>query len=274
MSTKKNKTYTEEELFDRKVRRRTIRSFLIFFLLFFLAFQAWKWIDNAPKDKKASKPLRTVMDLNARIFARGYKNPSLAKEFSKSTAARKVRVNGNIGLKSTYDTTDYKVKLVRYSPYTPKLSDTLYIPVSELMLLPKAEVVFSFKCIEGWSQVSWWGGVRFLDVAKKYHLATIDGSEPDPENHPEKLCKFAGLKTPDGQYYVGIDMPSMLHPQTILSFEVNGNPLPENQGAPIRLIIPVKYGIKHLKRIGTIFFSQTPPPDYWADRGYDYFSGL
>jgi len=55
---------------------------------------------------------------------------------------------------------------------------------------------------------------------------------------------------------------------------MNGQPLPLDQGYPLRLIIPVKYGIKHLKRIGTLFFDNNRPPDYWYERGYDYFSGL
>ena len=83
-----------------------------------------------------------------------------------------------------------------------------------------------------------------------------------------------GLNTPDKKYYVGIDMPSALHPQTLLAYEVNDGPLPIREGYPLRLIIPVKYGIKHIKRIGTMWFSNQPPPDFWAERGYDYFAGL
>ena len=82
------------------------------------------------------------------------------------------------------------------------------------------------------------------------------------------------MNTPDKEYYVGIDMPSALHPQTLLCYEMNDKPLPLNQGMPLRMIIPVKYGIKSLKRIGTLFFSDTRPPDYWFERGYDYYSGL
>ena len=85
---------------------------------------------------------------------------------------------------------------------------------------------------------------------------------------------YAGMMTPDRGYYVGLDMKSLMHPQTILCYEMNGKELPLDQGYPLRLIIPVKYGIKHLKRIGTISFSNTPPPDYWAEQGYDYYSGL
>jgi DMSO/TMAO reductase YedYZ molybdopterin-dependent catalytic subunit len=69
-------------------------------------------------------------------------------------------------------------------------------------------------------------------------------------------------------------MESMLHPQTLLAYEMNGKPLSIAHGAPLRLIIPVKYGIKSLKRVGRITFARHRPPDYWAERGYDWFSGL
>jgi len=69
-------------------------------------------------------------------------------------------------------------------------------------------------------------------------------------------------------------MDSAMHPQTILAYEMNDKPVPMNHGAPLRLIIPVKYGIKNLKRISTITFNNTRPPDYWAEQGYDYYSGL
>jgi hypothetical protein len=115
---------------------------------------------------------------------------------------------------------------------------------------------------DGWSQITHWGGVKFSDFVNKYNLTT------------QSEMKYVGLNTPDKQYYVGIDSRSMLHPQTILCYEMNGKPLPVNQGYPLRLIIPVKYGIKHLKRIGTIFFSNNKPKDYWYERGYDYYSGL
>jgi DMSO/TMAO reductase YedYZ molybdopterin-dependent catalytic subunit len=82
------------------------------------------------------------------------------------------------------------------------------------------------------------------------------------------------MKTPNEAYYVGLEMEGAMHPQTILAYEMNDQPLKLEHGAPLRLIIPVKYGIKNLKRIGTITFSNQRPPDYWAEQGYDYYSGL
>jgi DMSO/TMAO reductase YedYZ molybdopterin-dependent catalytic subunit len=60
----------------------------------------------------------------------------------------------------------------------------------------------------------------------------------------------------------------------ILAYEMNAKPLMPKHGEPLRLIIPVKYGIKNLKRIGSITFNDQRPPDYWAEQGYDYYSGL
>jgi DMSO/TMAO reductase YedYZ molybdopterin-dependent catalytic subunit len=65
-----------------------------------------------------------------------------------------------------------------------------------------------------------------------------------------------------------------MHPQTLLAYELNGQPLTSDHGAPLRLIIPVKYGIKNIKRIGSIAFTNDRPEDYWAKEGYDWYAGL
>ena len=82
-----------------------------------------------------------------------------------------------------------------------------------------------------------------------------------------------GLATPDRGYYVELDIASSLHPQTLLCYEINGAPLSLEHGAPLRLVAAVKYGLKSIKRIGTITFTDERPPDFWAERGYDYYLG-
>lgn len=271
----KRRIHTSEEQFRKKVRKKTWVSFVVFFICIVAGFLFYKWIVTLPRDDRAYAPLRIAMDMNAKIFARSFsEDPSLTKEFPKSIAAKRARVNGNYGLQSELDPEKWLLKVVRQTNATPQPADTIYLTLEDIISLPKTEVVFDFKCIEGWSQVTWWGGVRFSEFAKKYQIGTRDNTAPDTKNHPENILRYCGLETPDGGYYVGVDMPSMMHPQTILCYELNGKPLPVNQGAPLRLIIPVKYGIKHIKRIGTIFFSDQQPRDYWAIRGYDYFAGL
>lgn len=247
---------TEKNVTEKYLQKRTAVSFLLF--LFFLAggIFAWNKLQQQPKVDGALKPLRKAMDMNEWVFTHIFSSKHLAKTYSKDLAAPKVRVNGDAGLNHDDDTTAWKLKLIR-NP-----GDTLYISLNELKTLPKTEVIFDFKCIEGWSQITNWGGVRFSDFVNKYGLTK------------QSSMNYAGLETPDKQYYVGIDMASMMHPQTLLCYEMNGKPLPLNQGYPLRLIIPVKYGVKHLKRIGSLYFADNRPRDYWHEQGYDYYCGL
>jgi len=258
--------------FRKNVRRKSLKSFAWFFLFIIFCVAGWKWLMHQPEEAGALKPLRTAMDANEKIFSGVFSDSHLEPTYPKTSAVTRVRVNGNYGMKSDLDTAAWKLLVVRNADITP-IADTVEISLEEIKKLPKTEVVFNFKCIEGWSQVTWWGGVKFSDFAEHFHLGTKSGNAPD-KNNKDDLFKYAGLRTPDGEYYVGIDMPSIMHPQTILCYEMNGRPLPMNQGAPLRLIIPVKYGVKHLKRIGTLFFSDSPPPDYWYEQGYDYYAGL
>ena len=80
--------------------------------------------------------------------------------------------------------------------------------------------------------------------------------------------------TPDGEYNVGLEMPAMVHPQTLLALDLQREPLTEDHGAPVRLSTPLKYGIKQIKRIGTIQFLREQGGDYWGERGYDWYAGL
>jgi DMSO/TMAO reductase YedYZ molybdopterin-dependent catalytic subunit len=246
----------EQVLSQNAIRNKTLISFLFFFLFITSCIAVWKWMYKQPADNGTPKPLRTVLNTNEKIFSTVFSDNHLTKTFPLSAAAVKVRKNGDEGMSADFDATKWKLQLVSNA------GDTVLISLEEIKALPKTEIIFDFKCIEGWSQVTHWSGVKFSDFAARYNL-----------NNQTHLG-YVGMNTPDKKYYVGIDSKSILHPQTILCYEMNGKPLPMNQGYPLRLIIPVKYGVKHLKRIGTIFFSNERPPDYWYERGYDYYGGL
>jgi DMSO/TMAO reductase YedYZ molybdopterin-dependent catalytic subunit len=140
--------------------------------------------------------------------------------------------------------------------------------------LPRVDLVTEMKCVEGWSEVMHFGGVRFADFVTKFGLATRSGRAPDPEGNPQDLYRYVYLATPREDYYVGLDMASALHPQTLLCDTMNGQPLASNHGAPLRLYLAVKYGYKSLKRVGLIRFQDKRPSDYWVERGYDWYAGL
>lgn len=253
---KKSEPVLEEAyVSNKKVRNRSIMAFGMFLLFVMGAWFAFYWINKQPNDQGTPKPLRNVLGFNEKVFTKVFDSSELVKEYPVSAAAKNVRVNGRDGLRDTVDVNTWRLQVVRAE------GDTLTLNLEDIKRLPKKDIVFNFKCIEGWSQVTHWAGVPLKTFMDHYKL-----------NMQEQL-KYLGLQTPDKKYYVGIDMPSALQSQTILCYEMNGEPLPLNQGYPLRLIIPVKYGIKHLKRIGTMFFSNQKPPDFWAERGYDYFAG-
>jgi DMSO/TMAO reductase YedYZ molybdopterin-dependent catalytic subunit len=75
-------------------------------------------------------------------------------------------------------------------------------------------------------------------------------------------------------YYVSIDLPTARHPQTLLATQQNGQPLTVQHGAPLRLLAPMKIGLKNIKAITQITYSAEEPADYWADRGYSRYEGI
>ena len=130
--------------------------------------------------------------------------------------------------------------------------------------LPRHELVLQFKCIEGWSQIVQWAGVRFADFLEMFPPAPIDGKDP----------RYVYMETPDGDYYVGYDLHDLRHPQALLVTEMMGAPLTQYHGAPLRLYTPAKYGYKQIKRIGLIAYTNRKPDDYWTELGYDWYAGL
>jgi len=141
----------------------------------------------------------------------------------------------------------------------------LLLTISDITKLPAHELVTEFKCVEGWSQVVQWAGVRMLDFLEAYPPA----KKPDGT-----LPRYVYMETPNGDYYVGYDMAVCRHPQTLLVTHMAGQPLTQLHGAPLRLHTPTKYGYKQIKRIGLIAYTDIKPDDYWTKLGYDWYAGL
>jgi DMSO/TMAO reductase YedYZ molybdopterin-dependent catalytic subunit len=259
-----NKKIKKELTVEQKISRRNFISFSVFTVLGVGAFGGWRWLYTSPVEKAgitsgAHKPLRRVLNKNEDFFRdAAFSDGHLVKTYPKEMAAKHVRVNSYIGIEDEkpFDPKTWTLQVMKQG------GEVLQITLDELKALPKTEIIYDFKCVEGWDQISHWGGVSFKDFMKHFGLDDYAKME------------FVGMETPDKTYYVGLDMPSAMHPQTLLAYEMNDRLLPLHNGGPLRLIIPVKYGIKNLKRIGSISFSNSRPRDYWAEQGYDYYSGL
>jgi len=229
---------------------------------------AWGWLVTRGEEDGLPWPLRRVLEFNERLARGGFRASRLSPEFPRA-AARMPRVNGEIGLDPSIDLAAWRLRVVGEADHQTATLLTL----AEIKALPRVEMTTELKCIEGWSTVVSWAGARLADLAARTGLATRSGRPTDARDNPMDLLGYAALETPDGNYYVGLDMDSALHPQTLLCYEMDGQPLSPEHGAPLRLVIPVKYGIKNLKQIGTIQFTDVRPADYWAEQGYDWYAG-
>ena len=123
-------------------------------------------------------------------------------------------------------------------------------------------------CVEGWSHVVAWGGLRFADLLAAYPPAPgmrwgalRSGVSLDGAGNPEP-------------YYVSIDLETARHPQALLATHHAGAPLTLAHGAPLRLVVPMKLGLKNIKAITDIAYTAGEPADYWNLQGYSKYDGL
>jgi DMSO/TMAO reductase YedYZ molybdopterin-dependent catalytic subunit len=242
-------TITVEEF-----RRRSRRSFITGAVGVTGAVLGWRWLQNQPVDDGIPQPLRNQLERNETVWSNLPQSRS-APEFAVARATP-IQVNGRIGIRNEIDLADWTVRVE--GPDGDLLDE---IEIATFEALPQRDMVIEHKCIEGWSSIVHWGGTRFSDFHQRY--ADQVGDVP-----------YVSLETPDGLYYVGWDMASIMHPQTMLVLREGDEPLDQDHGAPLRIATPNKYGIKCLKRIGVIRYARERPADYWAERSYDWYAGL
>jgi DMSO/TMAO reductase YedYZ molybdopterin-dependent catalytic subunit len=139
------------------------------------------------------------------------------------------------------------------------ISDRRPWSLEELYALPQTAQITRLVCVEGWSAIGKWGGVLF-----RTFLETVGA---------DLSAKYVGFKCAD-DYYTSIDMPTALHPQTLLTFRFGDAILPRSYGFPMKLRIPTKLGFKNPKHIMALYVTNTYPGGYWEDQGYNWFSGL
>lgn len=130
--------------------------------------------------------------------------------------------------------------------------------LAELQRMPQTDQVTRHICVEGWSAIGKWGGVRFSEF-----LARVGA---------DTSARYVGFKCAD-DYYTSIDMATALHAQTLLTLTYDGQRLPPRYGFPMKLRMPTKLGYKNPKHIQAIFVTNTYPGGYWEDQGYNWFGG-
>jgi DMSO/TMAO reductase YedYZ molybdopterin-dependent catalytic subunit len=125
-----------------------------------------------------------------------------------------------------------------------------------------------FVGVEGWSAIAWWAGLRFDDLLLAYP--------------PKSQAKWARVESSvnldnsgnSDPYFVSVDLATARHPQTLLATHHSGQPITVEHGAPLRLLVPVKLGLKNVKAVTRITYSVEEPRDYWAPYGYSSYDGI
>jgi DMSO/TMAO reductase YedYZ molybdopterin-dependent catalytic subunit len=251
---------------QRELKRLSRRGFITLGTGAVATYGLWKWLRSRPKEAGIEWPLRRALSTNEGLAESYFSTARLNRTYPPSAVMRVPRINGGEGLTPNYDTSAWRLGVIGgEKPATLTLDD--------LKQLPKRTMITEFRCIEGWSMIVKWGGVRLADLMSEIPPPNRDGSRGNLRL-PKRLVRYVGMETPGRGYYVGLDMQSAIHPQTLLAYELNDRPLTWQHGAPVRLAIPVKYGVKNIKRVSTIRYTDVRPADFWAERGYDWYLGL
>jgi DMSO/TMAO reductase YedYZ molybdopterin-dependent catalytic subunit len=194
--------------------------------------------------------------LNQRVNELMFKAQTPVKEYAKSAIdpLEKLLIN-TFGETPQIDPAKFQLTI------DGDVNQSVTLSLADLQKLPYTSMVIQHICVEGWSAIVHWGGVRISDLVKLVQ--------------PKSTVRYVYFYSADG-YYNSWDLASSMHPQTLLAYSRNDEPIAIDNGAPLRLASPIKLGYKQSKWVTRVsFLSELPKKKgYWEDEGYEWFGGL
>lgn len=200
---------------------------------------------------------------------------ALAPTYDRSEISPDFRPNGSISPAAS----DYvALREGGFAAYRLEIDGLVERPLNlslvELRTRPNQTQITKHDCVEGWTAIGEWTGVRLETL--------LDEAGLKPEaRYIVFHCFDALTQTEDGdRYYESIDLVDARHPQTILAWAMNGETLPVPHGAPLRLRVERQLGYKHAKYIKRIEVVESfahiggGRGGYWEDRGYEWYAGI
>ena len=203
---------------------------------------------------------------------------ALAQEFSQADVAAHFKANGTLVPRDAeYQAlqkngfTDWKLQIGGL------VEKPAAFTLAELRAMPARTQITRHDCVEGWSSIGKWKGVqlsRLLEQVRplpnaKYVVFRCADSMEGPS-----------LDGSDSTYYESVDLDDAFHAQTVLAYELNDQPLPVNNGAPLRARIERQLGYKHAKYLMRIELVESLEKirggygGYWEDNGYEWYAGI
>jgi DMSO/TMAO reductase YedYZ molybdopterin-dependent catalytic subunit len=203
----------------------------------------------------AENALGVMSRFNDRVQALLFSETTLAPEYPESAITRPFPFNGYYSQDEAPVIDGDKYQLEIGGLVDNKKSWTL----PDLYKLPEVSQITRHVCVEGWSAIGSWQGVRLSDFLQAIGADT--------------RAKYVWFQCAEG-YSNTIDMPSALHPQTQLTLKFDNQILPTAYGFPIKIRIPTKLGYKNPKYVTALWVQNNDAGGYWENQGYNWFGGL
>jgi len=203
---------------------------------------------------------------------------AMAQEFAPADVAAHFRSNGTL---MPADADYQALQKGGFSEWKLQVGGLVETPaaftLAELRAMPSRTQITRHDCVEGWSSIGQWKGVQLSHVLAqvkplanaKYVVFRCADSMDGPS-----------LDGRDSRYYESVDLDDANHVQTVLAYELNGQPLPVSNGAPLRVRIERQLGYKHAKYLMRIDLVESFAPlrggngGYWEDNGYEWYAGI
>jgi DMSO/TMAO reductase YedYZ molybdopterin-dependent catalytic subunit len=203
----------------------------------------------------AERALDAMSDFNDRVQAWLFSPTRLAREYPSSAITRPFPFNAFYprGQSPVVEADGFTLEVAG------RVDDATPWTLPRLHALPRVGQITRHICIEGWSAIGHWEGVRFSEF-----LARVGA---------DTKARYVTFRCEDN-YVTSIDMATALHRQTQLAFWFDGAVLPRDYGFPMKLRIPTKLGFKNPKHVVSIEVGDEYTGGYWETYGYNWFSGL
>lgn len=204
----------------------------------------------------AESMLTQISKFNDAVQAKLFNPNTLAPTFPESAITRPFPFNAYYALDDAPDVDGSTWKLEVRGLVENKKSWTL----DELYKLPQENQITRHICVEGWSAIGSWTGVRLS------HFLQLIGADTK--------AKYVWFQCADSDGYNSpLDMPTVLHPQTQMTFKFDNEILPRAYGYPMKIRVPTKLGFKNPKYVVSMEVTNDYKGGYWEDQGYNSFSG-
>lgn len=210
---------------------------------------------DVAEQSQVQSVLRAISSFNDRVQAAIFDSNKLAPTYPVERVVKPPRFNAYYEIENVkpVDISGWRLELAGLiQDKRPRTLDQIYA-------LPEQEVIIRHICVEGWDYIGQWSGPNLRQ------FLTMVGAD--------LTAKYVAFHSED-DYLEVIDMPSALHPQTILATKYAGEPITDPFGFPLRLRTAVKLGFKNPKWIRAIEVTNTYQVGFWERQGFNWFSGL